>query len=84
MSEEIFKEFCQQVIDCQTEEMLLEVTKDIDKYRKSTKMRDFAILQSLVLSKGNELAITNIMEVINFMQIGEGILVEAPPYDERH
>jgi hypothetical protein len=42
------------------------------------------MLQTLLLAKANSLALTNMMEVISVMQLDDAVMVEAPPYDERH
>lgn len=84
MTDNRFTILCQDVLDATEEMDLINIAEKIDKYRKTIDSRDFAILQSLILCKGNELAITNLLEAVTEIQLIEDGMVEAPPHSERH
>lgn len=84
MTDKKFKMLCQQIIDAKTEKDLLSASQQIDAGRKTTDFRDFAIFQSLVLQKGNEFAIMNILDAMAAMELTEESMMDAPSFDERH
>ena len=69
MGDSKFEMLCQTIIDVRTEKELESVSKKLDDIRKTTDVRDFAIFQSLVLQKGNELGIINILDIMAAMEL---------------
>lgn len=86
MKEADLEKLCQEIIDCKDGMELISIgTKINNKVRKSLDFRDFAMIQSLYISKGTELAMTDIFNSINMMQISMGMVEgDIPKRTDQH
>ena len=84
MNKGMFKVTYQNIMDARNEVELHDIAKYLDDEHKTMDYRDLSLLQTLLLAKANSMALTNMMEVISIMQLDEAVMLDAPPYDDRH